>query len=76
MWEHLVVKQVATKATMVMRAAARVARPVRAAKAVRAAAMRRGGVCVEASREQCVEAKEKQQLGLPKERMQPREEGS
>ena len=51
MWEHLMMKQVATKATMVMRAAARVARPVRAARAVRAAAMRRGGVCVEASRE-------------------------
>ena len=69
-------KQVATKATMVMRAAARVARPVRAARAVRAAAMRRGGVCVEAGSEHCVEAKEKQQLGLPKERMRPREEGS
>ena len=69
-------KQVATKATMVMRAAARVARAARAARAVRAAAMRRGGVCVEASGGYCVEAKEKQQLGLPKERMQPREEGS
>ena len=70
-------KQVATKATMVMRAAARVARPVRAARAVRAAAMRRGGVCVEAGiAMRCVEAKEKQQLWLPKERMQPREEGS
>ena len=67
MWEHLMMQQVATKATMVMRAAARVARPVRAARAVRAAANRIGGVCVEASREQ---------LGFPKERMQPREEGS
>ena len=70
-------KQVATKATMVMMAAARVARPVQAARAVRAAAMHRGVFfCVEASRVKCVEAKEKQQLGLPKERLQPREEGS